>query len=66
MLRPEGMNISDNPWISQVEKGIIDGEAASGGGMENGEFCIFDSSPEEVGDRVCASMEGDGVEGGVF
>ena len=49
-----------------MKEGVVDGDAAGGGRMKDGEFCIFDSSSEEVSDRVCTSMEGDGVKGGVF
>ena len=66
MLRSEGMNISDNSWVPEVEKSVVNSDTASGRGMENGEFRIFDSSPKEIGDGVCTSMEGDGVEGGVL
>ena len=66
MLRSESMNVSDNSWVPQVEKGIIDSNATSGRGMEDGEFCVLDSSSEEVSDGVRASMEGNGVEGRVF
>ena len=66
MLRSEGMNISDDPWVSEVEEGVVDGDATSSGRVEDGEFCVFDSSSEEVSDGVCASVEWDGIEGGVF
>ena len=49
-----------------MEEGVVNGDAAGGRGVENGEFCVFDSSSEEVGDGICASMEGDGIEGRVF
>ena len=49
-----------------MEEGIIDGDATGGGGMEDGEFRVLNSSSEEVSDGVCASMEGNGVKGGVF
>ena len=66
MLRSEGVNVSDNSWISEVEKGVIDGDTTSGGGMKNCELCVFDSSSEEVCNGVCSGMEGDGIERRVF
>ena len=66
MLRPEGMDVSDDSWVSKMEESVVDGDAASGRGVENGEFCVFNSSPKEIGNGVCSSMERDGVEGGVF
>ena len=66
MLSPKSVDISNNSWISQVKEGIVDKEATSGGGMEDGELCIFYSSSEEIGDRVGTGMKGDGIEWGVF
>ena len=47
-----------------MEEGVIDGKAASGRGVENGEFCVFDSCPEEVCDGIGAGMKGNGVKRG--
>ena len=47
-----------------MEEGVVDDKAASGGRVENGEFCVFDSCPEEVCDEVGAGVKGDGVERG--
>ena len=41
VLSPESVNISNNSWISQVEKGVINSEATSGRGVEDGQLCIF-------------------------
>ena len=49
-----------------MKKSVVDGNATGGGGVEDGELCVFDSSSKEVSDGVCASVEGDGVEGRVF
>ena len=66
MLRSEGMNVSDNSWVSKVEEGVIDGDTTSGRGMKNGELCVLDSSSEEVCNGVCSSVKGDGVEGRIL
>ena len=66
VLRPERVDVSDNSWIPQVEESVINGDAASGRGVKNGEFRVFDSSSEEVGDRICSSVKRDGVEGRIF
>ena len=66
MLRPEGMNISDDPWISEMEKSIVDGDAAGGRRVEDGEFRVLNSSPKEIGNGVCSSMKRDDVERGVL
>ena len=66
MLRPEGMNVSDNPWVPKMEEGVIDGDMTSGGGMKDGELCILDSSSEEVCNGVCSSVKGNGVEGRIL
>ena len=49
-----------------MEEGVVDGNATRGRGVENGKFCVFDSSSEEICDGVCASVEGDCVEGSVL
>ena len=48
MLRSEGMNVSNDSWVSKVEEGVVDGDATGGGGMEDGELCVLDSCSEEV------------------
>ena len=49
-----------------MKKSIVDSNATGGGGMEDGKFRVFDSCSEEIGNGVCTSMEGNGVEGRVF
>lgn len=66
MLSPKGVDISNNPWISQVKKSIIDSDVNSGGGVEDSKLCIFDSCSEEVCDRVGISVERDRVKGGIL
>ena len=66
MLGSKGVDVRDNPWISQMEKGVIDDDAAGGRGMKNGELRILNSCSEEICDRVRAGMEGNGIEGGRF
>ena len=48
MLCPEGMDVSDDPWVSEVEEGVVDGDATSGGGVEDGELRVLDSCSEEI------------------
>ena len=50
VLGPEGVNVGDDPWVSKMKEGVIDGDATGGGGVEDCELCIFDSSSKEVGD----------------
>ena len=49
MLRSEGMDISDDSWVSKVEEGVVDDDTTSGGGVEDGELCVLNSCSEEVG-----------------
>ena len=44
MLSSESVDVSNDSRISQVEEGVINNETASGRGMEDGEFGVFDSS----------------------
>ena len=62
VLSSESMNVSDNSWVSQVEKGVINSETTGSRGVENGEFCVLDSSSEEVSNGVGTGMEGDSIE----
>ena len=48
MLRSEGMDVSDDPWISEVKESVVDGDATSGRGVEDGELRVLDSCSEEV------------------
>ena len=47
-----------------MEESIIDDKATGGGGMEDGEFCVFDSCPEEVCNGVGTGMKGNSIKRG--
>ena len=66
MLGPKSVDISNNSWISQVKKSIVNGEVAGGRRVEDCKFCVFYSSSEEVGNGVSMGMERHCIKGGVL
>jgi hypothetical protein len=39
----QGVDIGNDPWIAEVEQGVVDYEAIVGGWVEDGEICILQS-----------------------
>ena len=52
------MYISDDPWVFEVDQGIVDKELIGGQGVEDIEISVFDSSAIEIGRGECLSVEG--------
>jgi hypothetical protein len=41
VLRSQSVNIGNDPWIAEVEQGIVDHEAVVGGWVEDGEIRVL-------------------------
>jgi hypothetical protein len=60
------VDVSNDPWIAEVEQGIVDHEVVVGRRVEDGEICVLQSGVPKIGDGECACMEGNCVKGGAL
>ena len=61
-----GVDVGYYPFVSQLEKGIVDDESVWGGGVEGGEISVSWLVTVEVGMREGSGVEGNSVDRGVL
>jgi len=61
LMCPIPVDICNNTGIFEVYDGIVDEESGGRGRVEDVEVIVFDPRTIEIGSRMCACMEGDGI-----
>ena len=66
VLLPQGVDVSSNSCISQMQKSVIYNDSVRGGGVENGKISVARGVPIEIGMREGVSMQGSAINGSIL